>query len=447
MEPSGLPVFQAPKRLAIASDAIVAVAFVALATAGVANAGRPQPRILLSSTGTATIVISVIIGVLLVALVALGVKMLLDRSKASKKSAQSEGKTSATTTTSRSSSASGRRMRGGGGAVHVVGGTDEDDADIPRTRAEKWTLAEVAEATGEFAQENVIEGEGQSVVLRGRARDGREVAVKRCKQPLPESQALFLREVMLVTSLRHPNLLSLIGYCDEGSEQILILEHMPYGSLASWLRPHADAGDSRPPLSFDQRVKIAADVARAVEFLHSQPKPIVHRDIKTETILLDESLNAKLGGLGTRKHLPGESSRVRVQRRKGYLDPEYCQTFVVTTKAEIFAIGVVILELITGRPPVVEEEVVVKAGHNTKRAVTLVQWAIPKIKDENYGLVVDERLEEYDADSLELFMKIAMQCVNPLRRNRPDIGPIAAWLSDLSNPNAASIKALKAALK
>ncbi|GJP82996.1 hypothetical protein CLOP_g13214, partial [Closterium sp. NIES-67] len=207
MEPSGLPVFQAPKRLAIASDAIVAVAFVALATAGVANAGRPQPRILLSSTGTATIVISVIIGVLLVALVALGVKMLLDRSKASKKSAQ-------------------------------------------------------------------------------------EVAVKRCKQPLPESQALFLREVMLVTSLRHPNLLSLIGYCDEGSEQILILEHMPYGSLASWLRPHADAGARQPPtLSFDQRVKIAADVARAVEFLHSQPKPIVHRDIKTETILLDESLN------------------------------------------------------------------------------------------------------------------------------------------------------------
>ncbi|GJP82997.1 hypothetical protein CLOP_g13214, partial [Closterium sp. NIES-67] len=199
MEPSGLPVFQAPKRLAIASDAIVAVAFVALATAGVANAGRPQPRILLSSTGTATIVISVIIGVLLVALVALGVKMLLDRSKASKKSAQ-------------------------------------------------------------------------------------EVAVKRCKQPLPESQALFLREVMLVTSLRHPNLLSLIGYCDEGSEQILILEHMPYGSLASWLR-------QPPTLSFDQRVKIAADVARAVEFLHSQPKPIVHRDIKTETILLDESLN------------------------------------------------------------------------------------------------------------------------------------------------------------
>ncbi|CAI5536643.1 unnamed protein product [Closterium sp. Naga37s-1] len=528
------------------------------------------------------------------------------------------------------------------GAVHVVGGTDDDeDAEIPRARAEKWSLADVAEATAQFAQERVIEAEGQSVVLRGSARDGRDVAVKRCKQPQPETQALFLREVrwlwrrviwvmggglaaggglllsvllrggqavqaaaardpgavsprgmgfhaslpcvlahclpgctllsrlhppvsaapsclgctllsrlhppvsaapsclcctllsrlhppvsaapsclgctllsllhppvsaapsclgctllsrlhppvsaapsclgctllsrlhppvmlitsmrhpsllllvgycdeeahaarlldplayiptllplppgqvmlitsvrhpsllplvgncdeeadthfrahaarllnplayiptlpplppcqvMLITSLRHPNLLPLVGYCDEGSEQILIFEHMQHGSLASWLRPRADGNVSRPPLTFEQRLRIAADVARAVEFLHSQPKPVVHRDVKTQTILLDEKFNAKLGGLGTRKHLPGESSRVRVQRRKGYLDPEYCQTFVVTTKAEIFAVGVVILELITGRPPVVEEEVVAKEGRNTVKIVTLAQW-------------------------------------------------------------------------
>ncbi|CAI5937708.1 unnamed protein product [Closterium sp. NIES-64] len=314
------------------------------------------------------------------------------------------------------------------GAVHVVGGTDDDeDAEIPRARAEKWSLADVAEATAQFAQERVIEAEGQSVVLRGIARDGRDVAVKRCKQPQPETQALFLREVMLITSvrhpsllplvgncdeeadthfrahaarllnplayipalpplppcqvmlitsLRHPNLLPLVGYCDEGSEQILIFEHMQHGSLASWLRPRADGNVSRPPLTFEQRVRIAADVARAVEFLHSQAKPVVHRDIKTQTILLDEKFNAKLGGLGTRKHLPGESSRVRVQRRKGYLDPEYCQTFVVTTKAEIFAVGVVILELITGRPPVVEEEVVAKEGRNTVKIVTLAQWLL-----------------------------------------------------------------------
>ncbi|CAI5469065.1 unnamed protein product [Closterium sp. Yama58-4] len=312
------------------------------------------------------------------------------------------------------------------GAVHVVGGTDDDDedAEIARARAEKWSLADVAEATAQFAQERVIESAGQSVVLRGSARDGRDVAVKRCKQPQPETQALFLREVMLLTSLRHPNLLSLVGYCDEGTEQILVFEHMKHGSLASWLRPPAEAAESRPPLTFEQRVRIAADVARAVEFLHSQPKPIVHKDIKTETILLDENFKVKLGGLGTRKHLPGESSRVRVQRRKGYLDPEYCQTFVVTAKAEIFALGVVILELITGQPPVVEEEVVAKAGRNTVKIVTLAQWAIPKIKDENFGLIVDGRMEEYPADKLEILTKIASECLNPLRRNRPDIGPV-----------------------
>ncbi|CAI5467758.1 unnamed protein product [Closterium sp. Yama58-4] len=369
-----------PKLLApLSCDAVLAVAavaFVALANAGVARAGRPQPRILLSSTQTATIIISVVVGLLVVALFALGIKMLLDRTKAaSSDDADAAAKATTTTTITTPRSLSSGRMKPRKGAVHVVGGTDDDeDAEIPRARAEKWSLADVAEATAQFAQERVIEAEGQSVVLRGSARDGRDVAVKRCKQPQPETQAIFLREVMLLTTHRHPNLLPLVGYCDEGTEQILIFEHMKHGSLASWLRPPVDAAESRPPLTFEQRVRIAADVARAVEFLHSQPKPIVHKDIKTETILLDDNFNAKLGGLGTRKHLPGESSRVRVQRRKGYLDPEYCQTFVVTAKAEIFAVGVVILELITGRPPVVEEEVVAKAGRNTVKIVTLAQW-------------------------------------------------------------------------
>ncbi|CAI7739279.1 unnamed protein product [Closterium sp. NIES-53] len=369
----------------------------------------------MSAPPAATIIISVLVALLLVVLFALGIKMLLDRSKAAR-SEDTDAPAKATTVITTTRNLSSARMKPRQGAVHVVGGTDDDeDAEIPRARAEKWSLADVAEATAQFAQERVIEAEGQSVVLRGSARDGRDVAVKRCKQPQPETQALFLREVMLITSLRHPNLLPLVGYCDEGREQILIFEHMQHGSLASWLRPPAEGNVSRPPLTFEQRLRIAADVARAVEFLHSQPKPVVHRDVKTDTILLDEKFSAKLGGLGTRKHLPGESSRVRVQRRKGYLDPEYCQTFVVTTKAEIFAVGVVILELITGRPPVVEEEVVAKAGRNTVKIVTLAQWAIPKIKDENYGLIVDERMEEYPTHKLEILTKIASECLNPLR--------------------------------
>ncbi|CAI5500073.1 unnamed protein product, partial [Closterium sp. Naga37s-1] len=406
----------------------------------------------------------------------------------------------ATTVITTPRSLSSARMKPRQGAVHVVGGTDDDeDAEIPRARAEKWSLADVAEATAQFARESVIESAGQSVVLRGSARDGRDVAIKRCKQPQPETQALFLREVRcwwgqvvvgaggcgggwlwgqvvvgaggfgggwsfyqlpllsFLSPLPPPPSLPLLptgpipslprSSPPNASEQILIFEHMKHGSLASWLRPPAEDAGSRPPLTFEQRARIAADVARAVEFLHSQPKPVVHRDIKTETILLDDNFNAKLGGLGTRKHLPGESSRVRVQRRKGYLDPEYCQTFVVTAKAEIFAVGVVLLELITGRPPVVEEEVVAKAGRNTVKIVTLAQWAIPKIKDENFGLIVDERMEEYPADKLEILTKIASECLNPLRRNRPDIGPVVAWLSDLCSSDAAVLEKLNSVFK
>jgi len=95
------------------------------------------------------------------------------------------------------------------------------------------------------------------------------------------------------------------------------------------------------------------DVAEALSYMHSFTKPtIIHRDVKSDTILLDDSFRAKLGGLGLLEHLPGEAMRLRMERKKGYLDPEYFQTFKVTTKCDVYSFGVVLLEIITGKTPV-----------------------------------------------------------------------------------------------
>lgn len=135
--------------------------------------------------------------------------------------------------------------------------------------------------------------------------------------------------------------------------------------------------DSREALSLALRHKVAIGVAQALKFLHSfsQPK-IIHRDLQSDSILLDADFKVKVGGLGLLKHLPGDSLRLRMASKKGYLDPEYFQTFKVTTKCDVYSFGVVLFEMLTGCAPMVQI-----SRSETQRTFTLAQWvsnAVPQ---------------------------------------------------------------------
>ncbi|CAI5470980.1 unnamed protein product [Closterium sp. Yama58-4] len=300
---------------------------------------------------------------------------------------------------------------------------------------EQWSWEEVEAATDGFSEERTIEDAGHSAVFRAVGRGGEELAVKRAKRVSVEGQHLFRNQVEFLEGVRHPNIVSLLAFSDDRNEQILVFEFVPNGSLTDWLRP---LDVSKPALTFGQRLAIGAEVARAIKYLHSKAPPVLHRDIKSETILLDNDFKVKLGGLGVLKHLPGEAMRLRMQRKRGYLDPEYFQSFRITSKCDVYSFGVVLLELITAKLPIVDEKDVVMGSRTSKRFVTLVQWALPKIKEGKYNDMVDPRLGAYPGDLMEIFCGIAAECVTPQRKNRPDIDVVSAWMDELIQKDAAS---------
>jgi len=142
--------------------------------------------------------------------------------------------------------------------------------------------------------------------------------------------------------------------------------------------------DSREALSLALRLKVAMGVAQALKFLHSfsQPK-IIHRDLQSDSILLDADFKVKVGGLGLLKHLPGDSLRLRMASKKGYLDPEYFQTFKVTTKCDVYSFGVVLFEMLTGCAPMVQI-----SRSETQRTFTLAQWVRHSLSRSLHHLLV-----------------------------------------------------------
>ncbi|CDY39524.1 BnaC04g15230D [Brassica napus] len=191
---------------------------------------------------------------------------------------------------------------------------------------------------------------GFGVVYYGCVNGNQQVAVKLLSQSSSQVYKHFKAEVELLMRVHHINLVSLVGYCDEGENLALIYEYMPNGGL----KQHLSGKHGRFSLSWENRVRIAVDAALGLEYLHTGCKPpIVHRDIKSTNILLDQHFQAKLADFGLSRSFPtGNETHVStvVAGTPGYLDPEYYQTNWLTEKSDIYSFGIVLLELISNRP-------------------------------------------------------------------------------------------------
>lgn len=296
-------------------------------------------------------------------------------------------------------------------------------------RARVFNYRELATATRNFHPDTFLGEGGFGSVYKGQLLSTSEVvAVKKLNPTGLQGEKEFLVEVLMLSLLRHPNLVHMIGYCAEGSQRLLVLEFMPLGSLEAHLH---DLPPDKEPLDWKTRMKIAAGAAKGVDYLHNEAKPsVIFRDLKPSNILLDNEFNPKLSDFGLAKFGPvGDNSHVstRVMGTHGYCAPEYFLTGKLTAKSDTFSFGVVLLELISGR----------KAVDTTRHGgrTSLVDWARPLLKDpKNHLQLADPRLKgQFSVSSLRKAVEVAAMCLREKANVRPTMHEVAIAMNYLTS--------------
>ncbi|KAK4265693.1 hypothetical protein QN277_026710 [Acacia crassicarpa] len=294
--------------------------------------------------------------------------------------------------------------------------------------AQTFTFRELAAATRNFSPECLLGEGGFGRVYKGHLEStGQVVAVKQYDRNGFQGNRAFLVEVLMLSILHHPNLVSLIGYCADGDQRLLVYEFMPLGSLGDHLH---DLPPDKEPLDWNTRMKIAAGAAKGLEYLHDKANPpVIYRDLKSSNILLDEGFHPKLSDFGLAKLGPvGDKTHVstRVMGTYGYCAPEYAMTGQLTLKSDVYSFGVVLLELITGR----------KAIDNThSHGQHLVAWARPLFKDEGkFPTAADPLLHgRYPMEGLYQALAVADMCLQEQAATRPPIGDVVTALTSLAS--------------
>ncbi|XP_010525876.1 PREDICTED: PTI1-like tyrosine-protein kinase 3 isoform X3 [Tarenaya hassleriana] len=260
------------------------------------------------------------------------------------------------------------------------------------------------------------------------------VAVKKLDNSAkPESDVEFLTQVSRVSKLKHENFVRLLGYCIEGNIRILAYEFAIMGSLHDILhgRKGVQGAQPGPTLDWMQRVRIAVDAARGLDYLHEkfQP-PIIHRDIRSSNVLLFQGFKAKIGDFNLSNQAPDMAARLhstRVLGTFGYHAPEYAMTGQLTQKSDVYSFGVVLLELLTGRKPV---------DHTMPRGQqSLVTWATPRLSEDKVKQCVDPNLKgEYPPKAVAKLAAVAALCVQYEAEFRPNMSIVVKALQPLLRP-------------
>ncbi|GFP79186.1 serine/threonine-protein kinase at3g07070 [Phtheirospermum japonicum] len=293
--------------------------------------------------------------------------------------------------------------------------------------ADILTFDELSAATQNFNPENSIGEGGFGKVYKGHlASKNIDVAVKQLDRNGFQGNREFLVEVLMLSLLHHPNLVSLVGYCAEGDQRILVYEYMASGSLEDHL---LNLGPDRKPLDWDTRMRIAEGAAKGLEYLHETANPpVVYRDFKASNILLDADFYPKLSDFGLAKLCPTGKNYVstRVMGTYGYCAPEYAATGQLTTKSDVYSFGVVFLEMITGRR-------VIDTSKPSEEQ-NLIEWAQPLFKDKKkFHLMADPLLEgSYPEKGLYQALAIAAMCLQEEATTRPLIADVVTALQFLS---------------
>ncbi|KAK1433114.1 hypothetical protein QVD17_10020 [Tagetes erecta] len=273
-------------------------------------------------------------------------------------------------------------------------------------------LADILQATNGFDESLVIGKGGFGKVYRGTFPDGRKVAVKRGEKGRGQGRPEFVTEIMILSKIRHQHLVTLIGYCDEKSEMILVYEYMEKGTLQDHLY-NTSKDDQK--LSWNKRLEICISATRGLHYLHTgSDAGIIHRDVKSTNILLNENYIAKVADFGISLLDNMEESEMAIKGSFGYLDPEYISCMKLTQKSDVYSFGVVMLEVLCARP----------ALDTTlpQKEANLADWAIKQIKDGMVEKIIDPYLvDEINPNSLRKYLETVEKCLKNTGDERPSM--------------------------
>ncbi|KAH9617740.1 hypothetical protein KSS87_003045, partial [Heliosperma pusillum] len=272
-------------------------------------------------------------------------------------------------------------------------------------RYRRYTIDEIEVATDKFASQYKVGEGGYGPVYRGTL-DHTPVAIKVLRPDAAQGRKQFQQEVEVLSCMRHPHMVLLLGACPEYG--CLVYEFMNYGSLED--RLYRKGGT--PPLPWRIRFKIAAEIATALSFLHqAKPEPLVHRDLKPANILLDRNYVSKISDVGLARLVPpsiaDSVTQYHMTSAAGtfcYIDPEYQQTGRLTTRSDVYSFGIMLLQIITAKPPM-------GLSHHVSRA----------IDQGTFNDMLDKTIHDWPLEEALAFAKVALKCCELRKKDRPDL--------------------------
>ncbi|XP_039155586.1 putative leucine-rich repeat receptor-like serine/threonine-protein kinase At2g19230 [Eucalyptus grandis] len=309
-------------------------------------------------------------------------------------------------------------------------GTESSEGTL-RLKNRPFKYGEVSKITRNFGR--VIGEGGFGKVYLGTLDNGTVVAVKMLSESSEQGYKEFQAEAQLLMIVYHRNLVSLFGYCNESKHMALIYEYMANGNLRQHL-----SGDQPKVLTWSNRLHIAVDAAQGLDYLHNGCKPpIIHRDLKTTNILLNEDFHAKISDFGLSRAFASENdSHVSTcpAGTPGYLDPEFQSSGQFTKKSDVYSFGIILFELITGQFASVR-------SRNGSASMHILQRLIPIVESGDIQGIMDPRLQgEFDINSAWQVVEIAVSCTRPTVIQRPDIHQVLVELESLVSKSSGSFE-------